>query len=86
MYVSDPGDPSPPSTSNFIPELPRFRRAPRSQTERAPAVEGRAAARGPAARGRRLAARGGDPAAPGRRSFARRSAAGVRSEVNNSQQ
>ena len=23
MYVSAPGDPSPPSTSNFIPELPR---------------------------------------------------------------
>ena len=25
MYVSAPGDPSPPSTSNFIPELPRLR-------------------------------------------------------------
>ena len=25
MYVSAPGDPSPPSTSNFIPELPRKR-------------------------------------------------------------
>ena len=24
MYVSDPGDPSPPSTSNFIPEFPRL--------------------------------------------------------------
>ena len=24
MYVSAPVDPSPPSTSNFIPELPRF--------------------------------------------------------------
>ena len=24
MYVSAPGDPSPPSTSNFIPEFPRF--------------------------------------------------------------
>ena len=24
MYVSAPADPSPPSTSNFIPELPRF--------------------------------------------------------------
>ena len=23
MYVSAPGDPSPPSTSNFIPEFPR---------------------------------------------------------------
>ena len=26
MYVLAPGDPSPPSTSNFIPELPRFRK------------------------------------------------------------
>ena len=26
MYVSAPGDPSPPSTSNFIPELPRISR------------------------------------------------------------
>ena len=24
MYVSAPADPSPPSTSNFIPELPRI--------------------------------------------------------------
>ena len=24
MYVSAPGDPSPPSTSNFIPEFPSF--------------------------------------------------------------
>ena len=27
MYVSAPGDPSPPSASNFIPELPRKRYA-----------------------------------------------------------
>ena len=33
MYVSAPGDPSPPSTSNFIPEFPRPMACSRSGKE-----------------------------------------------------